>query len=539
MSDALAYLVARTVVNAVRQMARRLRQPRYLVPAVAGIGWLALLGRAGLRPAHAADPAAALPAAALGVLVFVAWGWLFGTGARALAFSPAEVTWLLPAPLARAGLVNLKLLRVQGLVLLNSVVWALLLPSADVAVSLRRMVGIWCFLSILALHRIGAGLTRSRAAGSRWLRLGGAAVAGALVGLALLLASGMVTAPEQAVAWLEAPRTRALLWPFTIPVRPAIAVDAAAWWPALPPALLLLVLHFLWVHRAERAHEDESTLQSLARLDGSPGAPAATLRRGTAPIVRLSPTGSPALAIAWKNAAAVARRRGLAGAALLWLALCVVVESLARLDATAATHIGALAATCVGFVLVAGPQFIRNDLRHDLPHLPTLRALPLRGHTLLAAEVASSALTLTALAAALTIVAYLGLRTSPDVPAWLRHWPALAGVLLALPGFSLMVMVVQNAGAVLFPEWSHLAGRTGSAAALGTNLLGVLVTMLGGAILLLPALVLLPDVPEPTGRAIIATGLTISIVALAECWLLVRWLGGRLERLEWWEGLRT
>jgi hypothetical protein len=190
-------------------------------------------------------------------------------------------------------------------------------------------------------------------------------------------------------------------------------------------------------------------------------------------------------------------------------------------------------------VLVAGPQFIRNDLRHDLPHLPALRALPLRGHTLLAAEVASSALTLTALAAALTIVAYLGLRTSPDIPAWLRHWPALAGVLLALPGCSVMVMVVQNAGAVLFPEWSQLAGRTGSAAALGTNLLGVLMTMLAGAILLLPALVLLPDVPEPSGWRIVATGLTISLVALAEGWLLVRWLGGRLERLELWEDLRT
>ena len=539
MSDPLAYLVVRTVVNAVRQMARRLRQPRYLVTAVAGVGWLAFLGRVGVQPAHAADPAAALPAAALGVLVFVAWGWLFGTGARALAFSPAEVTWLLPAPLARAGLVNLKLLRVQGLVLLNSVLWVLLLPSADVAASLRRMVGIWCFLSILALHRIGAGLTRSRAAGSRWLRLVGAAAAGALVGLALLMASGMVTAPEQAEAWLQAPRMRALLWPFSIPVRPAIVVDSAAWWPALPPALLLLALHFLWVHRAERAHADESTMQSLAHLDGSPGGAASTLRRGTAPIVGLSPTGSPALAIAWKNAAAVARRRGLAGAGLLWLALCVVVESLARLDAAAAAYIGAFAATWVGFVLFTGPQFIRNDLRHDLPHLPALRALPLRGHTLLAAEVASSALTLTALTAALTVVAYLGLRMSPDIPVWLRRWPALAGILLALPGFSLMVMVVQNAAAVLFPEWTQLAGRTGSAAALGTNLLGVLVTMLGGAILLLPALVLLPDVPEPSGRAIVATGLMISIVALAECWLLVRWLGGRLERLELWEDLRT
>jgi hypothetical protein len=539
MSGALAYLVARTLVNLARHVVRRMRQPRYVVTAAAGIGWLALLGRAGVRPVRAADPAAALPAAAMGVLVFVVWGWLFGTGARALAFSPAEVTWLLPAPALRSGLVNLKLLRVQGLVLLNSVLWVLLLPSTGVATSLRRLVGIWAFLSILALHRIGAGLTRSRAAGSRRLRLVGAVVAGALVGLALLMASGMVTAPEQAEAWLASPRMRTFLWPFTIPVRPAIVVDAAAWWASLPPALLLLALHFLWVHRAERAHADESTMQSLAHLDGSPGASAATLRRGSAPIIGLSPTGSPALAIVWKNAAAVARRRGLVGALLLWLVLAAAVETMVRLDATAAAYVGAFAATWVGFVLLTGPQFIRNDLRHDLPHLPSLRALPLRGRTLLAAEVASSALTLTVLAAALTVVAYLGLRSSPEIPAWLRHWPALAGVLLALPGFALMVMMVQNAGAVLFPEWAHLAGRTGSAAALGTNLLGVFMTLLGSAILLLPALVLLPDVPEPSGVAIMATGLMITVVALAECWLLVRWLGSRLERLELWEDLQA
>jgi len=122
-SNALRFLATRTVVNAARRLARRLRQPRYFITALAGLAWLAFLGRAGVPRAQAADPAAALPAAALGAMVFVVWGWLFGTGARALAFSPAEVTWLLPAPLPRTGLVNLKLLRMQGLVLLNSVLW--------------------------------------------------------------------------------------------------------------------------------------------------------------------------------------------------------------------------------------------------------------------------------------------------------------------------------------------------------------------------------------------------------------------------------
>jgi hypothetical protein len=535
-SDALRYLAARSVANAGRVLLRRLRQPLYLVTGVAGVAWLAFLGRAGVPRAHTADAEAALPAAALGVLVFVVWGWLFGTGARALTFSPAEVTWLLPAPLARAGIVNLKLLRVQGLVLLNSALWVLLVPSADPASTLRRMAGIWCLLSTMALHRIGAGLTRSRAAGSRGMRLAGAAVAGTLVGVALLTATGMFTSPVRADTWLDSRTAKLLLWPFAVPVRPAILSDADGWWVSLLLALVVLALHVAWVHVAERAHADVSAMQSLAHLDGSPGISAAVLRTGSSPIVPLAPTGSPALAIIWKNAASVARRRGLVWALLTWISCCVALEAVARLDPTAASYVGAFAGTWVGFVLVTGPQFIRNDLRHDLPHLGALQALPLHGRTLLAAELASSALTLATLTGALTVVAWLGLRASADVPDWLRTGDALLGALLALPGFSLIVMLVQNAAAVIFPDWAMLTGRSGSAAALGTNLLGVVATMVLGGILLLPALALLPELLEPSGRVMLGTGLMISTVAIVESWLAVRWLGARLERVELTDG---
>ena len=532
MNDALRYLAQRSLRNAAVVLLRRLREPRYFITGAAGVAWLAFLGRAGVPRAGTTHAEAALPAAALGVLVFVVWGWLFGTGARALAFSPAEATWLLPAPLPRSGIVNLKLLRVQGLVLLNSVLWVLLLPSADAGATLRRMAGIWCLLSTLALHRIGAGLTRSGAAGSRWLRLAGAAIAGSLVGLALLTASGMVASPVGTVSWLESPLAQLLLWPFALPVRPAIAIDAPDWWGSLLTAVSLLGLHVAWVHAAERAHADESTMQALAHLDGAPGSAPTALRVGAAPIVPLSASGPVAFALVWKNVASVARRRGLALAVLLWLVLCLAVEGLVRMDRDAAAYVGAFAGTWVGFVLLTGPQFIRNDLRNDLPHLATLRALPLHGRTLMAAELASSAGTLALLTAALTVVAWLGLRSSGEVPAWAVTPTALFAVLLALPGFALIVMLVQNAGAVLFPEWTLLTGRSGGAAALGTNLLGVLATLLVGSILLLPALVLLPEVLEPTGRVMLGTGLMISTVAIVESWLVVTWLGRRLERLE-------
>jgi len=536
-TSALAYLARRSAVNASRVLLRRMREPRYFVTGAAGLAWLAFLGRAGVPRAQAADAEGALPAAALGVLVFVTWGWLFGSGARALTFSPAEVTWLLPAPVPRPAVVNLKLLRVQALVLLNSVLWVLLLPSPDPGSMLRRMAGIWCLLSTLALHRIGAGLTRSRAAASRWLRLGGAVIAGVLVGLALLAASGMVTAPLHVAAWLESPTLRMLLTPFAVPVRPAIAITGPGWWSEMLAALLVLGLHVVWVHVAEHAHADASVMQSLAHLDGASGGTPAMLRRGTAPIVPLAATGPAAFAIIWKNSASVARRRGLLGAVLLWLVLCTAVEMLVRFDRSAAGYVGAFAATWVGFVLCTGPQFIRNDLRNDLPHLAALRALPMHGRTLMAAELASSALTLTTLAAALTVVAWLGLRESADVPAWFRTGHALLGALLALPGFSLIVMLVQNAGAVLFPDWTAMTGRSGSAAALGTNLLGVLATLILGSLLLLPALVLLPELTDPSGRVMLGTGLMISTVAIVECWLAVGWLGGRLERLEITDGV--
>jgi hypothetical protein len=97
-------------------------------------------------------------------------------------------------------------------------------------------------------------------------------------------------------------------------------------------------------------------------------------------------------------------------------------------------------------------------------------------------------------------------------------------------------MLVQNAAAVVFPDWAMLTGRSGSAAALGTNLLGVVATMVLGGILLLPALALLPELLEPSGRVMLGTGLMISTVAIVESWLAVRWLGARLERVELTDG---
>jgi hypothetical protein len=499
-----------------------------------GVAWLAFLGASRERraaPLDASDAAVAVGAA--GALLFAAWGWLFGAGGRVLAWTPPETTWLLPAPVRRGALVNLKLLRVQVVVVANAIVWTLLVPAADAGASLRRAVGLWCLLSTLALHRIVAGLLRGQAmARGGAARMAGVTAGAVLYALGLLIASGTITAPDGATSWLTSPVAKAILWPFALLVAPVVKSAPDAWAAALPPALALLALHFALVHVAERVAEDSSTVQALAHLDAG-GAGASGPHSRSVPLVRLGVQGPPALALTWKNVTMLLRRRLFAWLLGATVGAVLVVLLLERLSPVAATWLGSFALTWSAFLLLAGPQFLRNDLRGDLDHLEFLRVLPLRGRTMLGAELLAPVLLMSAALGVLVVLAHLGLRHSPEIAARFRSAEAAGGVLLATPGAATLVMLVQNAGAVLYPDWTRLTGRSGSAAALGTNLVGVLATAVAGGALAVPALqaatpLLLSTSPA---RPLLA-GLVFSLVAVLEAVLLVGWLGGRLDRLE-------
>src|SRR4030095_8240768 len=86
--------------------------------------------------------------------------WTFGSERRALAFSPAEVTFLFPAPLTRRALIHYKIARLQLLIVLNVAIWPLLLSRQTGVAGWRRAVALWVLLSTIALHRTGAALVR-------------------------------------------------------------------------------------------------------------------------------------------------------------------------------------------------------------------------------------------------------------------------------------------------------------------------------------------------------------------------------------------
>jgi hypothetical protein len=186
---------------------------------------------------------------------------------------------------------------------------------------------------------------------------------------------------------------------------------------------------------------------------------------------------------------------------------------------------------------------VRNDLRQDLPKLDLLRTYPLSGAAIVAAEVAASTVTLTALQLALGALAYVILLDSETGLRLGDRTLLLAAAAVALPALNLVSLAIHNGLALLYPDW----GKRGQESVGGVETLGLsMVTMFGSLLLVLAALVvpvalaaLAALALRPTlGGASVAAAGAVAIAALAgEAALLVRWLGRVFERTE--PGLAT
>ena len=109
-------------------------------------------------------------------------------------------------------------------------------------------------------------------------------------------AGGLITFLDALDEAAGEPLPRLLLAPFRAMVRPLAAHSLAEWATAMGPALVLLVLHYVWVIRADTAFEEAAAEASLRRARQAVGA-----RRGFAtprlahrrlpPLLRLAPDG--------------------------------------------------------------------------------------------------------------------------------------------------------------------------------------------------------------------------------------------------------
>jgi hypothetical protein len=518
--------------------------------------------RSGPAAGELPDPRVLELVGALALMGAVAWGWVFGVERRVLAFTPAEVTFLVAGPVSRRGLIQFKLLHSQLLILFNALLWTLILSRERFGVSpWIRAISIWVVLTTLSFHRLGASFVRTSISEHGRLALRHRVVS--LVTLTAVMvalvwsitdalpdfsaagAEGLRGVLAAAAEAAQRPLPSALTYPFRLVVRPLAAHSVPQWLAALWPALLLMFLHYIWVVRSDTAFEEAAVEASLRRAkalsERRAGSVARSFSRTTSgPLFRLAPVGWPAGAILWKNLVAVTRTRRVRNAGLTLALAGAVVGALSfEPEGILSKIAGGITLSWAALTILTGSQYVRNDLRGDLLKLDLLRSYPLRGWSIVIAEVGASTLMLTAVQLSLLSLGYLAfLGNETVVPDLEERTLLLLAAVVFLPGINLLGMLIQNAAALLYPDWVRLGTtRPGGVEALGQNLLMTIAylallaltlalpaALSGGAFLLLR--------PALGGWAVLpATALALGSMAF-EAALLVDWLGGVFERTD-------
>lgn len=565
MVGAFLYLTACSFKNRLRRRLQRLREPRYVIGLVVGLLYMyfTVFGRG--RQGNTAAGAPALAAlseplqlfGSLLLLVMAAGAWVMPGAGQPLAYSRAEVQFLFQAPVTRRQLVHYKLLRAQLAILLSSAIATLVLRPGSLVTGWTLMAGLWVVMMTMRLHLMGVALRRASlgshgASGlaRQWLPLAVVLGAAGVLGAAVINAWPALTSFTDGKAALTELQRLAgqgaaavVLWPFRALVRPPMAASAAEFRSALPAALGLLALNYVWVLRSDAAFEEasaEHAEQRAARRE----APRAVVRGKAATPFTLAPDGPPETAILWKNLILVGRYVSLR-TALRLLPLILVFGALSRSDAAGgvAAFIGTMSVPLAAMAVLLGPQMMRNDLRQDLARLAVLKTWPVRGAALIRGEVLAPTLVVTTVAWLLLLTAALlgsGLKPgSREATAFGAHRVSyLAAAFVVAPAVVLSQVVVQNGLAVLFPAWVAV----GASRARGIDAMGQRLFMLAGILLTL-VVSLVPGAIAAGAFAFLAyqvTGtilillpaLIVALVIAGECWLAIEGLGRVLDRTD-------
>ncbi len=566
--ESLFYLYAHALANQVRHQVARLRSPRYLTALLlAGVYlWWFLI-----RNVTADDnPISGIVgsnellsfASALLLLWSARW-WLFGSDRGALAFSQAEVHFLFPAPIRRRDLIHVKLVRLQIGIMLNVVIWTLLLRGGSGSEApWQRAIALWVLFSTIAFHRLGASLVRSNmvehgSAGTRrsllpvvvyLLLLSGLAWAISSNWAALSAAAGvdMRTAANAVASTFESPIATLALWPVRAVVAPVVLAGRNGWLLLFAQAAAVLAVHYLWLIHIDSAFEEaaleatRSRAERIHRFRTAQQAGQIRSRKGKlAWVPRLSPTGRPETAIAWKNIVAALRGGTWRTQFIMFMIAFVVVALVARrMPEGASDFLLGIGGAWGGMLLFLGPLWMRYDLRLDLQQLELIKAMPVKGWRVVAAEISAVTL-LQSLTVWLLILfpAAIILQSPESIFNLADSAQILLAAVIAIPVINALMFTIANGFALLFPAWVRLGTQTrGGFDTMGQNLLTMGATLLIAAVaMVFPVLLTLALIwfsASWTGWMLPVSVLAGGLLLLAELAPVILWLGSVLDKTD-------
>jgi len=514
---ASAYIAWCSAKNRARVRLRRLREPRYLIGAVAGIAYFyfaifAPRQRAAERPGRGrTGPVPPLfqivSAPIVGVVLFAVaiLAWLLPSRSGLLDFSEAETALLFPAPVSRRQLLVHRVVRSQVGSLIASVFIGIFATPISALSRVRVAIGFWVLLVTMRVYYAGVTLTRARlqtniAAIRRraWAPIALLAAGLAVVAVSIFEQFAVPAAgvSDVFVRFARATSTglpRVVLWPFVALIRAPFAGSTAEFVYDLGPALVVLVAVTAWMLTNDDVFDfvvgpkDEER----ARAEARPRAPARARDVGwTLPL-----TGRPELALMWKGSKETFRGvsaktwryllPAFVGVAGMSFSILQVNEL--RGPASAVSVIGAMIAAAA---ILLGPQIARGDLRTDFVHLDLLKTWPMRAADVIRGEMAWPATIVSfVLWGGLFVSALFSSTALPDV-SFVNRWSFAIAAAIAGPALIAAQYAVHNVATILFPAWVQIGPqRTRGIDAMGQPLIMLAAVVISLAAFAVPGVI--------------------------------------------------
>jgi len=553
-----------TLKNKILQLVRRLREPRYLIGAIAGIAyfWFMFFRRA--MAAHSSNGKLILitsgispvvvDCAAVVLLLLMICAWALPADSGGLEFSETEIAFLFPAPLRRRDVLLYKIVRAQPQALFSAFIMTVLGWWRN-----GLFLGVWAAISVLGVYFTLVSLGRAR------LRLMHVGFLARLAGVAVIMAglfwlgkgeiSGInfktLKKARQVLNALGAPfhkpLIRAILFIPHLIASSAIPPSFATLAISLPIVLALGVGFFFIAAGLNVSFEEASIAASskkAARQQRGRGQRAGTFvmfRRAPAPF-RLRETGPVETAVVWKNL--IALMRNSIAWVVVFAAIMAVMLGLALWSHQGPAYSGfGMAMLCMAAIFpIFSPNLFAIDLRLDMPRLEVLKSYPITGERLIAAEIAAPLVVISILEMLFATIAsvLVGMGGVNKLTNFVATPQFIVGVLLLTLPVCAVQLVIRNAIPVLFPAWA----MRGKDEPRGFVMMGQrLVTMAGNifvlAVALIPAaVVFLPSLwiafrffsGNPAFVAVAA--MPAVAVLLAEVWIGIKALGAQFEKLD-------
>gem|GEM_PF-1267102 len=473
-----------------------------------------------------------------------------------LALNKPQAQFLIPAPLASRQVMLFKLLTTLPTVLWSALVMGLVFRAGLSPRPAQRILAALIVIVALQLQRVGAALARTpRPTGSGSARaiIVGTVRLWLVAATAVALAQAASVAAEHGLFGLDKmgipfalsyqlPGSLAV-WPFRALLAPAYAQSLSVFVSSIAAALLIVAIETALVFQAEpewgrigiaRTREEKLRgRRSKKKRQTSEGS--SLWERYITSLVK-----RPAAALTWKNLMASKRIQTLRPAVVMAIGVPIVLGATLLPPMQHLTSFATgLAGVWAGLLLFVGPQFVRNDLRMDLPRLRLLRTYPLTSLEICAAEVGASVCLLLLLQFVMLILSTAALIFNPTLPLGPGRRLAFAAALACLlPGMTAIGVAGQNFFAVVLPKWTTLGTKMPSRAtnpgqAYFSLLVSVIVFVLSMIIPTIAAAGVAYGVwPLGISATIISGALVAGAIALGEAALVLRWMATLFDRMD-------